>query len=473
MAVLWKKRSTRRQQQQQQQRDKERHSSTTSTPQEYYYGQQRDEQQQQQQQPGWVRWISRKFRQPFEPVMPLPPPAPWWLRWVDPNVLQSPPPSFLLSLLIAKVTSSGWRLLVVSNLTMLLVWLAQKHVARAFLGNNGTLTTDGGASDTTAGTTTTDSHKVDGYWVVQALMPLTVAAAVVPAEFILLWFMTLLFCHFLHCKAGSSVVHTAHSGQTPVPGAFRLLLVVLVASALTLAALVRCFAGWYESDDDVAAMVWLFGTDWIVLATNSMKHLLHHSLQTLEHYQLSRVADIQEAKSILEKRREEMEHAEQQDQQHTNEESVLVWDESDRSMFANDDDIKSPFIDDDDDDDDCNDKDKTRDTGHLTTGSLQYCQPIRFPEPSQILDREYRMLDRRLETMESLHALRVGLLDSTMFGLELLTGVARVGHFVHIWYLHGFFAVDVAGGVLALHLHSHVSNILQKVRTKQYGSIYG
>ena len=79
---------------------------------------------------------------------------------------------------------------------------------------------------------------------------------------------------------------------------------------------------------------------------------------------------------------------------------------------------------------------------------------------------ESRQLDRNMEALEALHARRVGVLDSTIFSLQLLSYGLTVTHFLHIWSLHGlqFTLID---GVLALHLHSALSAAGKKIAERR------
>ena len=78
------------------------------------------------------------------------------------------------------------------------------------------------------------------------------------------------------------------------------------------------------------------------------------------------------------------------------------------------------------------------------------------------LRQESRQLDRRMEALETLHARRVRVLDSTIFIMQLVSYGLTVAHFLHIWSLHGlqFTLID---GVLALHLHSALSAAAKKI----------
>lgn len=87
--------------------------------------------------------------------------------------------------------------------------------------------------------------------------------------------------------------------------------------------------------------------------------------------------------------------------------------------------------------------------------------------PLENNEAESRQLDRRMETLELVHARRLAILDNAIFGLELLCHVLTVAHFLHIWSLHGiqFTLID---GVLALHLHSALSSACKKIAQRRH-----
>lgn len=77
-----------------------------------------------------------------------------------------------------------------------------------------------------------------------------------------------------------------------------------------------------------------------------------------------------------------------------------------------------------------------------------------------------RRLDRQMEVAEQQHARRLSVVDTTVFALQLLSYALTIGHFLHIWSLHGmqFTLID---GVLALHLHSALSGAGKKIAERR------
>lgn len=77
-----------------------------------------------------------------------------------------------------------------------------------------------------------------------------------------------------------------------------------------------------------------------------------------------------------------------------------------------------------------------------------------------------RELDQQMEMFEQ-QLMRKNLsLESIVFGLQLLTDLLTVAHFLHIWNLHGiqFTLID---GVLALHLHTSISSACKKLAERR------
>jgi len=77
-----------------------------------------------------------------------------------------------------------------------------------------------------------------------------------------------------------------------------------------------------------------------------------------------------------------------------------------------------------------------------------------------------QLLEHRMEVLEQQQVRRLSILDGTVFGLQLLTHVLTVAHFLHIWSLHGvqFTLID---GVLALHLHSALMSATKKISERR------
>ena len=98
-------------------------------------------------------------------------------------------------------------------------------------------------------------------------------------------------------------------------------------------------------------------------------------------------------------------------------------------------------------------------------GSQAPVEPNEGRDMDAVVERS-RRLDRRMEILEQHHNRRLSILDTTVFGLQLMTYAITVGHFVHIWSLHGlqFTLID---GVLAMHLHSALSSASRKVAERR------
>jgi hypothetical protein len=68
--------------------------------------------------------------------------------------------------------------------------------------------------------------------------------------------------------------------------------------------------------------------------------------------------------------------------------------------------------------------------------------------------------------LEGIHSRRLGIIDYVAFVLEILSLVITVGHFLHIWSLHGVH-FNLVDGVLALHLHSAISATGKKIEERR------
>jgi len=82
------------------------------------------------------------------------------------------------------------------------------------------------------------------------------------------------------------------------------------------------------------------------------------------------------------------------------------------------------------------------------------------------LRQESGRLDHQMEGLELAHTRRLAVLETAIFCLDMTCHVLTVGHFCHIWALHGvqFTLID---GVLALHLHSAISTACAKLARRR------
>jgi len=74
--------------------------------------------------------------------------------------------------------------------------------------------------------------------------------------------------------------------------------------------------------------------------------------------------------------------------------------------------------------------------------------------------------DEQMELLEATHLRLLGILDYTAFVLGLLASFLNIGHFLHIWSLHGI-AFNLVDGVLALHLHTAISAAGKKIAERR------
>ena len=72
----------------------------------------------------------------------------------------------------------------------------------------------------------------------------------------------------------------------------------------------------------------------------------------------------------------------------------------------------------------------------------------------------------RMQRMEQGHTKRMAILDTLIFGLQFLSHLLTIAHFLHIWSLHGL-QLTLIDGVLALHLHSAISSASRQIAQRR------
>jgi Ring finger domain/CUE domain len=103
---------------------------------------------------------------------------------------------------------------------------------------------------------------------------------------------------------------------------------------------------------------------------------------------------------------------------------------------------------------------------------VQNTDRLRAIEDQQLEAHQHRdlqasaRLDREMEVLEQQNLRKLSILDSTAFGLLILSDLLTVAHFIHIWTLHGlqFTLID---GVLVLHLHSGISSLSKNISERR------
>lgn len=405
--------------------------------------------QQQQHQPWWkLSWqvLSQKQDPSLskqQEQQAATPAATWWQRWLDPSLLQAKPST--VTDLIDKVSTSTPRLLAIANLLLALTYQMHTAVADWFLGV--------GVYPPPGEWAMTGRERLGSFLVFKLLLISAVAEPNTLDLLILLsWYTLLSFLRSLAHLAAATTSHTTQSGQPPRTGVLQLLLVVLLCDFVAAAACVALFlpAG--------VGRVVLLTCDCALLAVEVLGHILKHGRQVLEDMHEHTIAEMEEQQLQIHTRQRRLEEREQRQQaengntadggpsyNNSSEESEGNSSAHNQVMLPTDQAAIDEGWDNLDDlgvDENADDDDDDSITVHRNN--------------QRLLMEDSRRLDSAMDALEVAHARRLAVLDTTIFVLQLVVHAITVGHFLHIWYLHGiqFTLID---GVLALHLHSALS----------------
>lgn len=362
-------------------------------------------------------------------------------NWIDPSIVRHPSETTPTDI-IDKILTSTPRLLAIANFLLAVTYLVHSAIATWFLGDSSSIA--GTASSTfgaTAGATPNNNNnsamappvdwasptreRMGGFLVFKLLL---ISAVVAPDTLDLLillsWYTTLSCLRSLDNLAHATTTHLSALGQPPRPGVVHLLLLVLVGNILAAASCVALFhaAGW--------GMVLLLTCDCALLAADVLSHILKHFTCVLEGMHSQTIQS-------LEARQIRLHNAINNNNNNNNNSNTM-------DGGGDGDDVASNV---------------QQQGGNEEDDALE-------GRPINDLSEESRRLDRRMEGLELEHARRLGIMDSVIFGLELLCHALTVAHFCHIWALHGvqFTLID---GVLALHLHSAISSACKKIAQRR------
>jgi len=422
-------------------------------------------QQQQQQQPEPWSWknlpfLANRNRQDAEashkpqpqqqstpPSSSTPLPATsWWQGWLDPNILHARPSAATLTDLIDKVLTSTPRLLAIANLLLALTYQMHTAVADWFLG--------AGVYPPPGEWAMTGRERLGSFLVFKLLL---ISAVVAPDTLDLLillsWYTLLSFLRSLAHLAAATTSHTTQSGQPPRAGVLQLLLVVLLCDFVAAGVCVALFqaAG--------AGMVILLTCDCALLAVEVLGHILKHLRQVLEDMHEATIAGMEEQQLQIHARQRRAEERQQRQLEQQSgatgagQTGTTEASEANTGVGSN----HNTRADEDWDHlDDLDGEDDDADDGIRT-----------LPQNNQFqLMEDSRRLDQAMDVLELQHSRRLAVLDTTIFVLQLLVHAITVGHFLHIWTLHGiqFTLID---GVLALHLHSALSAASKQIAERR------
>ena len=417
-----------------------------------------------------------------------------WSSWIDPTLRK--PSSSTATDLIDKVLTSTPRLLAVANFLLAMTYVMHTAVAAWFLGSPvgtsmmgatgaavggfnggigpGTGIPPPGVTVADWGTSSGARERMGGFLVFKLLLISAVVAPDTLDLLILLTWYTLLSClRSLDHLCQATTTHTSASGQTPRRGVLRLLLLVLGTDLVAAASCVALFhaAGW--------GMVLLLTCDCAILAVDLASHMLQHVSCVLEDTHTQQI-------SALEARQLQLHGANNNNgvptivgtttaDRNNNAPSQLGArgvepDESSETFHIVRDGREGHLA-----AEALTADGATTATGGSDNSSLQQHgddpnqqHRLRQREEAQrsSVRHESRQLDRRMEVLELIHSRRLGILDTSMFVLQLVSHIFTVAHFLHIWSLHGvqFTLID---GVLALHLHSALSSACKKIAQRR------
>ena len=405
--------------------------------------------------PWWLRWTHKHRVESSTDTISNTSAAQKLLQWVDPAILH--PSMTTPTDIIDKILTSTPRLLSIANFLLAMTYLLHSAVAAWFLGAHRSNSNMGdpysnnqhninnplpmavvGDWSTSAGA----RERMGGFLVFKLLLISAVVAPDTLDLLILLTWYTILSClRSLGHLAHATTTHLAAVGQPPRPGVLHLLILVLVCNILAAASCVALFhaAGW--------GMVLLLTCDCALLGADVLSHMLKHFQCVLED---SHSQTIQR----LEARQLELHttsHNNNTGENQANQEEG--WEEIPNSREDNENgnvDFGANY-------NDNNRQDEEEEGGDEMT----YNNMSSFE-----VQQESRRLDRQMEVLDLAHARRLSILDSVMFGLELVCHFLTVIHFCHIWSLHGV-QFTLLDGVLALHLHSAISTACKKIAQRR------
>ena len=362
--------------------------------------------------------------------------------WLDPTLLQ--PSSTTIPDILDKLLTSSPRLLMMANFLLSLTYLLHAGVAAWFLGDDSAVLQSGDAHGNWSAATARARERMGGFLVFKLLL---ISAVVAPDTLdwviLLTWYTSISCLRSLDQLCHATTTHSSAASRPPPAGVWQLLTWILVCDLVSAACCAALFhaAGW--------GMVLLLTCDCALLATDVLVHLFQHIYSVWEHVHAHQI-------QRLEQRQSELHNASYQNNNNNNNNHGM-WerrmtdepqDEQEQEEDHEFEGLHQP-----------QQQDEQEDTTMLAHDSHNIY-------PSESHEAESRQLDRRMETLELAHARRLAILDTAIFGLELLCHVLTVAHFLHIWSLHGvqFTLID---GVLALHLHSALSSACKKIAQRR------
>ena len=405
-----------------------------------------------------------------------------------------------------------------NNNAMMMNWTTPSPATPATTMMATTTTSPASSPSSSAATAAAARERMGGFLVFKLLL---ISAVVTPDTLdllILLSWYTLLSClRSLDHLAHATTTYIASSGQTPQSGVLQLLALVLLVDIFAASCCVALFyqAGW--------GMVLLLTCDCALLATDVLQHMIRHGSNVLDHTHTMTIQQLETRQlelhnfvhnnnhhplhhhhhhpttttatnptpsqmplhlqhplermvpsSQVQQRQNDGENDGENDYEQveqpqgdplpaTREEQQDRDAEDEQQQEALEEIVEETetgeFVDLSEVDED--------EFEHEQQQQQQQQQQQENPIMSPLdVQAESRQLDRQMEVLELAHSRRLNILDTAIFGLELVNHALTVAHFLHIWSLHGvqFTLID---GVLALHLHSAISSACKKVAQRR------
>jgi hypothetical protein len=386
------------------------------------------------------------------------PSAAYFWKWVDPALLH--PSVTTPTDIIDKILTSTPRLLAIANFLLAMTYLLRSAVAAWFLGQQPLLPAlvhqhqnqnnqNPYPYQPMVDWSTPARERMGGFLVFKLLLISAVVAPDTLDLLILLTWYTLLSClRSLDHLAHATTTHLSALGQPPRPGVVQLLFLVLVCNSLAAATCVALFhaAGW--------GMVVLLTCDCALLAADVVAHILKQCHCVLEDLHSQTIQALEARQLLL--------HTTTTPTTTT---TTPTTTPTTTATASDEYDARGGGGDGGDGGDERENDDHWIDNDEEEENQNQNETDVHAMSPDEI-QQESRRLDRQMEVLDLAHARRLAILESAMFGLELLCHLLTVAHFCHIWSLHGvqFTLID---GVLALHLHSAISGACKKIAQRR------
>ena len=331
-----------------------------------------------------------------------------------------------------KLLSSTPRLIAIANLLLALVYLIHTAVADLFLGPSNVVQPrrqqeqqqqqqpqqqqgTGISDEQTRHQRRLGRERLGGFLLFKLLLISSVLDPSTEDVLILFsWYMMLSFLRSLTHLAGSTANRAFLSGQPPRPGTLKLLFAVFICNGIAAIGCISIFngAGWHT--------LLLLTCDSALVAIDTIAHIMKYIGSTMEdrHRRWSSSSE-DDIASIQRRSRELLE------QYRPNESGTT---------------------------------DQDINTAEFDTSVL----PIRQQSELEQIESEIVRIQQEIERRESFHTRLIKVADVLVFGFELSALMLTAGHYLHIWAIHGA-SLGLVDFVLALHLHSTISVIGEKV----------